>query len=47
METDILKEVLLMLDMLENIDFKSRVDRQQVKKIINLFKGKLENEKEN
>lgn len=47
METDILKEVLLMLDMLENIDFKSRVDRQQVNKIINLFKGKLENEKEN
>ena len=38
METDILKEVLLMLDMLENIDFKSRVDRQQVKKLLTCLK---------
>lgn len=40
-EIDILKEVLLML---ENLEFKSRVDKQRVKEVIKWIKEKLKDE---
>ena len=43
-EIDILKEVLLML---ENLEFKSRVDKQRVKEVVNWEKEKLKDENKN
>lgn len=43
MEEEILKNILGMLEMLEGLNFKSRVDKQQVKKVVKEIKKGIRN----